>query len=494
MSLAASRTAARTPDVGAGVAGIPTAPLLVGLITLASFALRLSQIHQSLYGDEVLAYHEIAGHGLVEVVRTVRAGVESSPPLFFVLGWLSAKLGDPTVWIRLPSLILGTATVPVIYLIGRDSVGRRAGVIAAAIFAVSPFATYYGVEARPYATMAFFVALSLLGLLRAVSTGERRWWALYAVATAAAAYTHYTAVFVLGVQAAWSLWKCRTRLRRPLLANALAVLLYLPWLLQVHGSVLGLYGALEPLTAHNVLNDLPTIIPGYPYAALHTIPTIPGLVAILACALAGVVAIVVCRRAGGETAAAREGWLVLLALLAAAAPAGVLLYSLLGIDIWFARALYSSVPAAALMLGTLLAAIPGRLRAIAVAFVLAALVLGTIRSFGSAEARPPFRAAAQFLDRAATPRDPIFMYPSFLSLDQAIPAQLRRPHLVVQGVPARWPATLPGGEAFVVVDDAMATALRIPTPHPRGFALVSVRQYNGILRFTVLAYRAQPSG
>ncbi len=66
--------------------------VVVGLITLGAFVLRLSQIRQGLFGDEVLAYTEIAHHSLGQVIRTVQSGFESSPPLFFVLA------GCPPSW------------------------------------------------------------------------------------------------------------------------------------------------------------------------------------------------------------------------------------------------------------------------------------------------------------------------------------------------------------------------------------------------------------
>ena len=68
----------------------------------------------------------------------------------------------------------------------RDTVGRVPGAIGAAVVAVSPFSLYYGVEARPYATLAFCCALSTYALVRAARTREVRWWGLYAVAAAAA--------------------------------------------------------------------------------------------------------------------------------------------------------------------------------------------------------------------------------------------------------------------------------------------------------------------
>lgn len=181
-------------------------PLLLGL-TLVAFALRVVGMDQSLYGDELFAYEEVEGHSLIGVLREVESqSIEVSPPLFFVLAWLSAKLGDPTIWIRLPSLIAGTALVPVVYLLGSRTVGRPAALLAAALTAIAPFAIFYSAEARPYATLAVLAALSTWSMLRALESPRRWWWVVYAVAAAGAIYTHYTGVFVLGAQALWAGW------------------------------------------------------------------------------------------------------------------------------------------------------------------------------------------------------------------------------------------------------------------------------------------------
>ena len=133
MSVTAARSAARIRDLTALATELRPLPRMVGTMTVAAFILYLSQVHQSLYADEVFTYREIAGHSLTSMIHTVGTGVEVSPPLYFVLAWFSAKLGDPTVCIRLPSLILGAATIPVIYLLGRDTIGRAAGAIGTAI-------------------------------------------------------------------------------------------------------------------------------------------------------------------------------------------------------------------------------------------------------------------------------------------------------------------------------------------------------------------------
>ena len=42
---------------------------IIAALTLATFLLRLSQMHQSLFGDEVWTYQDITGRGLLGVIR-----------------------------------------------------------------------------------------------------------------------------------------------------------------------------------------------------------------------------------------------------------------------------------------------------------------------------------------------------------------------------------------------------------------------------------------
>ncbi len=478
---------------------VEPAAVLVALLTLGVLALRMSQLHQSLWGDEVWTYQDVVGRSLGSVVRTVHTGAENSPPLFFIFAWLSAKVGDPAVSIRLPTLILGTATIPLVYLLGRETVGRAPGVIGAAIMAASPFATYYGVEARPYTTVAFFVALSTLALVRAVRTAERRWWIVYAFAAAAAAYSHYTAVFPLAVQAAWSLWACRGRLREPLLANALIALLYAPWLPHIRGKALPLFALFEPLTPHHVLADVARLISGYPGATLSAIPTYAGLAVLGICALAGLIAagmsargrlrhgegrlIGLRRISGGQ---ARAGGPLLIVALALATPIGVLVYSIVGTDIWNPRVQYASLPAAVLVLGALLWVLPRVARPVAVAAVLATLVFATIRAISPTYARPPFKSVAGYVNRVAAPRDPVILDP----ITWGIAVYLNPQHRVIAGSPTVFSSVAGARTVYFIFDDRLAAGDKASAPHPSGFALTLRRHYPSRLwGFTLLRYR-----
>ncbi len=455
-------------------------------LTAIILVVRFTQIHQSLMGDEVFTYHDIVNHSFSSLLSGIHTGGENSPPLFFLAAWVTAKLGDPTVWIRLPSIVLGAATIPLIYLLGRDAVGRVPALVGAAIFSVSPFSLYYGVEARPYAMMVFFVAASTYALLRAVRSGSPRWWILYTVASAGAAYSHYTSVFVLGVQAVWSLWVCRDRLRVPLIANALIVLLYVPWIPNIRGKALDVIGTLEKLTTGHVFVDLAKVIAGYPYAPLSKIPTYIALGAMGAALLVGLWWLFAGR--------AWERWepeVKLLCALTVATPIGLLLYSLLVTDLWLARGLYASAPAAVLMLGAVLTRPPRRVATVAVLIVLAGLLFGMIRALTPAYVRGPFRAVASDLDRLAGPREPI----SFGSISgfPAITAQLKKPHFIAYtGASALQAARQANGRLFVVIDDFFARGFHIVgAPAMTGFRPVGHKHYPGLFPTDVWIYRAR---
>jgi mannosyltransferase len=460
--------------------------VVVGLLTAVALALRLGELHTSLIGDEAFTYQDVVGRSFGAAIGNIHTGGENSPPLFFALAWASAKLGDPTIWMRAPSVLMGTATVPVIYAIGRETVGRVAGLIGAAVMALVPYAIFYGSEARPYAMMTFFVALSTLALVKAVNSGGRHWWLLYVLAAAGAAYSHYTSVFVLGVQAVWSLWACRDRLREPLVANGLIVLFYAPWLPHVRGKALGVIGQLYPLGVNRVLTDPIRPLLGHPWAPLRTIPTTLGAVVVGICALAGAVTLVRnWRGASGASGRRMPSRLLLLVALALATPVGLLLYSLVVTDLWLPRGLSASEPAATLVLGALMVALRGRLAALAVLALMVTLVAGTIRSLGGALDRGPYRDIASYLDRTATSRDAI----TIVSWQGAlpIPMQFRKPHRVIPA--AQWNSVPSGGHAYMVIDDGLARELKIGTPTQPGFQFVARRHYGSGIPTDVLVYR-----
>jgi 4-amino-4-deoxy-L-arabinose transferase-like glycosyltransferase len=200
-------------------------------LTLLGLVLRLFRLeYQSLWGDELFSA-SVAGLPFSAMVdRLVHDFVH--PPLhYFVLHAIYSVTEAGSLEGRLLSAVLGTAAVLVIYFAGQRFFGRRSGVMAAGLMAVSQLAVMYSQELRMYSLQLLLASLTLFFFQTAIS--ERRSWAWWAfvVTAALAIYTHYYSAFLVaplfGLAAVY-------RKRVPLtwtFLGALGVgLLFVPWL------------------------------------------------------------------------------------------------------------------------------------------------------------------------------------------------------------------------------------------------------------------------
>ncbi len=427
-------------------------------LTAGAFAVRVVGVDQNLYGDELFTFNDVNGRSLGGALREVRVGLEDNPPLFFIFAWLSAQLGDPTIWIRLPSLLLGTALVPLIYLLGARVLSRAAGLAAAAIVAFSPFMVFYGTEARAYATLMFLSALSTLLLVRAVDGRSRWWWVAYAICGCAVLYTHYTGVFVLVAQAAWAFWAHRRLIRPLLLTFAAMVAGYAPWLVTELTKEPAFTRLVGPFTLHNSLDTVVRALIGQPGTSVSRLPGDLLLAAFLA-TVAVALLVLLGRALTSRPVLHVERLQALLILTAVATPCGLVAFSLGGNNIFIPRNLSASLPAVLLLLGWLLTSLRG-----AVAVGLTAVALAVVAVAGGKALDQPSvrgtdtRRVAEFIDERARPGDPVFQPKPFLGgvgspLARGLEAYLERPHrLEWRGVSDAevWEAGWRGANVFFV--------------------------------------------
>ena len=384
-------------------------PVLVGVITVAGLLLRLPSFGDSLFVDEVGAYWIVTGHGLGQVLHLMGGQVPSpelNPPLWFVFAWASEKVfGASAESLKLVSLLAGTATIPMTYMLGRRTVGVRAGLVACALVALSPFLIFYSTEARPYALLVFLGLLSTLALLRALDTGGRRWWALYAVCACGVAYTHYTGVFLLVGQFIWA-FIAHPKARRALtVASAAAAIAFIPWVPSLIKTTKSpgtkLYGQLEPFSWHWVRLDLGHWAIGHPYLTVSRVPgqlaawLIVGGVALGA--LGAALALRSARRLHNRVHLRRD--VVLVLVLAFSAPVGAAIYSELRESVWGARNIISSWPGFAVLVGALLMYARAPFRIAAVALVIAGFAIGGLKLSQTSNQRPDYQSAAAYIDR-----------------------------------------------------------------------------------------------
>lgn len=436
------------------------AALAVAALTVAGMALRLAAVDQALFGDELFLHAIVADGGLGDVLSEVH-DTESTPPLHFLLAWASAQLGDPTIWVRAPSLALGSATIPLVYLLGVRTVGRFAALVGTALVALSPFAIFYSVEGRAYATLGFLSALSTLLLLAALERPGRRLWVAFGACSCAVLYTHYAGVFLVAAQGVWLLAAHRERLRAAAFTYAGIALAYAPWipsfLVQRQDSAANRIELLYPLTPQSAGRGLLNLFLGQPISPLRELPG-RLLVAVFCAGLgAAAVAVALRLRRGGPRLDGSSP-VSLLAVGALATPLGALAFSLGPTSVYLPRNLMPALPALALLAGLLLARSDGWLRPAALAAVLVPVCAGAAMTLEADQRRPPYREAAELIDERARPSDLVAETP-LLPLRRPSPLRrdlevhFARPHAVLEThlrPRAAWEMASPGERVFAV--------------------------------------------
>jgi 4-amino-4-deoxy-L-arabinose transferase-like glycosyltransferase len=419
-------------------------------VTALGAALRVGAADSGFVGDELFTYAIVSRDGFVDMLRGVEE-TENTPPLFYALGWLSHQAFEDPKVTRLPALLAGVATIPVTMLLARRVYGPRAALLAGLLTAVSPFAIYYSSEARAYAPATLAVVLSTLALLRAIDEDGRRWWALLAVSASAAVWFHYVAVFPLAAQAAWALLAHPERRREVVLAHGAAVLLYVPWLPFAGSNVpLAFISALLEFEPLQLLSYPARSVVGYPYLGLSEVPGSWQLAVMLA-ALAFASFLALRSRAGGLS-----GDDVLLVAMAAAAPVGLGLYTLLESNLFLPRNLLVSSPALIIVVAGLVARRPAAPALVAAALLAGLLVVPALRvSFGDLR-RAAYDDVGAALDNQAGLGVPVIQVAT-TSIEGPLRADLTawlerpHPHVFADEEEARgWDLGVRAGRVYVV--------------------------------------------
>jgi uncharacterized membrane protein len=227
------------------MAGVLALAAVLRLINLGGRPMWYDEAFAVLYAEKPLA---TMMYGTVTQVQGAAADVH---PLFFysILHVWMQLVGESPAAVRALSVLLGTATVGMIYLLGSQLFDRRAGLAAAAITAAAPFAVYYSQEARMYALLGFAAVAAIYFFARAWARGGWSNWVTFAVLSAITLYAHNLGFAFLAGLDVWVLWAwvrppCENRGLPPgavhwrdlcplIMSHLLMVGLFVPWLLVV---------------------------------------------------------------------------------------------------------------------------------------------------------------------------------------------------------------------------------------------------------------------
>ncbi len=177
----------------------------LAILSLAAIVRGISLGRQSVWLDESFSYHIATARDWLGA-----ALLNNSPPLFYLLLEAAVSgLGIEPWALRFTSAAAGVVAVAAAAWWCAELAGRRCGLWAGLLLALSPIHVYYSQEARTYAVLLACLLLALAALTRALAPsarrrGRRRWLPFACLATLAF-YSHLLAGLAL-LSSLWLVW------------------------------------------------------------------------------------------------------------------------------------------------------------------------------------------------------------------------------------------------------------------------------------------------
>lgn len=298
---------------------------------------------------------------------------------------------DSEAGLRSLSALFVVVSVPVVFWIGKELGGRRAGWWAAAFFALWPFIVKYGQEARSYSLLILVTLAATAALLKATRSDARRWWAIYGFLLGLGLYAHIFAALIVLPHAVWIVMQ-RPRWRHVAMAAGVAVLVASPMLVYFYFN----FGAtnidwiLRP-TLESVWRDVIRPMTGESYYML----------AALTVAATGLGAGVLLRERH------QVPKYVLLVTWASIPLIIALGFSFLIRPVLHARYVIDIIPAWALLLGVAIAKIPSRIASMVAGVAVLVICAQSLAGYYAEFRKPEIREAAALVASQTRPGDAV---------------------------------------------------------------------------------------
>jgi tetratricopeptide (TPR) repeat protein len=176
------------------------------IIFFVGMGLRLYALDaDSLWLDEILTAL-IAREDVLSILRFHFREAANPPLVSLIIHAFFSAWGESEFVARLPSALVGSLSILLIYEVGELLWTRRVGLLGALLLAVNPYHIAYSQEARHYALMAFLALLSLVFLLKALKR-KRPWlWLGFVLCTGLSLYNHYFAFLFLPAEVVLAAW------------------------------------------------------------------------------------------------------------------------------------------------------------------------------------------------------------------------------------------------------------------------------------------------
>ncbi|MEZ5334858.1 MAG: glycosyltransferase family 39 protein [Methanolobus sp.] len=171
--------------------------LIFAITCLAAF-LRIYHLGaESLWLDEVTTYI-ISSNSFSGIIETTSGDVH--PPLYYILVHFFLIGGSSEFILRLPSMLMGVLSIPILYMLATRLFSPKEGLISSFLLSISLMHIYYSQEARMYSMLLFLSLCSMYFFYLALEDNKKIYWIVFIVFTTLNIYTHYFGFFIFPIE------------------------------------------------------------------------------------------------------------------------------------------------------------------------------------------------------------------------------------------------------------------------------------------------------
>ncbi len=180
---------------------IKTNYILLSILLLATLLRFYHVDFQSIWLDEIHTMNEANPNvGFTDLYNIIMSGEQMPPFYFYSLYFLFKIFGYTTFVARIYSAIIGVLSVFSLYMLGKELISKKAGLIAALLVTINPFHLYYSQEARPYILLFLFTTLAFYFLVKFLKLPNKKTALCYGLFSALMINSHFFGLFVLFAQ------------------------------------------------------------------------------------------------------------------------------------------------------------------------------------------------------------------------------------------------------------------------------------------------------
>ncbi len=209
------------------------------LLLILSGALRLFGLEMGFWMDEIITVTQFVPSPWLKIITEVP--YPNNHILYTLLAKLAIDLFGEKEWAaRLPAMIFGTVTAPVVYSVLRKRFSNPASFATGLFLALNFWSVWFSQDARGYSALILFGFLSNWLFLEYPERGDQKSVFAYILVSVLCVWFYLYGIFLVAGQLFWALLRGRgknVRLKNlvpVLISGILGISLYLPGLAQIY--------------------------------------------------------------------------------------------------------------------------------------------------------------------------------------------------------------------------------------------------------------------